>query len=401
MSLVCAAVMDVPVQGKGMGTPFFRIQVNDGRARFGMYAVGRKEVKTPAFFPVMALYCGGNSTNLFAGGIFKHIKSHIKENPDDFDCIMTSAVQFLDFHYDQKRLEKALSQPIQDWLGYNGMLFVDSGGYKLISGEYSKSQILSGYGSLKISMTPDNILDMQSKMNADIAATLDFPLGHGISADEKKRRIDASIINSRVAIGRKPDDMGIFAAVHGHTPEEVRHFVRSLADGFDGYAVGSLVPLKNNYETLIRIVHAARSEVPVDKPMHLFGVTGRLLPLLAYMGVDSFDSATYMHAGRFGRYLDPRTRRGRDISKISRRVCRCPICSNHRLSEMKGSKSRSAALVSLHNYYVLKNETRELQHAIESGELDSYLTRYCENDRRLTEALKLVKNLCKPVSKEG
>lgn len=382
-----------------MGTPFFRIQVNDGRARLGVYAVDGKEVKTPAFFPVIALYCGGNSENLFAGGIFKHIKSYIKENPDDFDCIMTSAVQFLDFHYDQTRFEKALSQPIRDWLGYTGMLFVDSGGYKLISGEYSKSQILSGYGSLKISMTPNNILDIQSKMDADIAATLDFPLGCGISAKEKKRRIDASIKNSRVAIGRKPDDMGIFAAVHGHTPEEIRRFVRSLVDGFDGYAVGSLVPLKNDYETLIRIVHAARSEVPTSKPVHLFGATGRLLPLFAYMGVDSFDSATYMHAGRFGRYLDSRTRRGRDISKISRRECDCPICSNCRLSEMKGRKSRPAALVSLHNYYVFKNETTELQHAIESGELDSYLARYCENDRRLMEALKLVRKLCKSVSK--
>jgi tRNA-guanine family transglycosylase len=384
----------VSIQEKTAKEKFFKPDAHDGWARSGSYELEGKRVATPAYFPVVALFCGQNPQTLFAGGIYRHIKSHIKAHPDNFDCLMTSAVQFLDFHFDQAGFERALSRSVQDWFGFDGMLFVDSGGFKLISGRYERHKTLSGYGSLKIKMTAQNVLRIQHRMGASIVATLDFPLAGKISAEEKSERIKASIENSHVALSCRPGGAKVLAAVHGHTPQEIRSFVSALDDGFDGYAVGSLVPLRNNYESLIRIVNAAKCAVPNGKPIHLFGVTGKLLPLFAYMGIDSFDSATYVLAGRYGRYLMPETRKAKDISKISRRICECPICREHRLFEMKLMDSRSGALIALHNYYVFKNETFELQQSIQKGELDKFLGKYCETDPRLAEAFKLVKRLC-------
>lgn len=277
---------------------------------------------------------------------------------------------------------------------YDAPMFLDSGGFKLL---YNAGLSLSEFGIRK-ETEADDILDFQLSLGGDIVASLDYPLPPGLVRSEAKTRMDRSLQNAfQVAerLAGMDNPPYLYICCHGQSREDIQNYVtqvfKRLPESLPfGLAVGSLVPLRgdNDSEVLSRIsgVMDAIPESLRDRiPIHAFGVSGNLTPILAYMGVDSFDSTSYIQAARSLSYSHPETGKKLKIMELDSMECPCRVCQETCLDEMQQAfmaaksyrrtstgkyKSYYYAKIALHNFEM---EAETLKHMVEAIEADNSL----------------------------
>jgi helicase len=153
---------------------------------------------------------------------------------------------------------------------------------------------------------PRDVLELQEEA-ADVAFTLDFPIPPGMERREAGRRQRHTIDNALWALAnRRRKDLPLFACVQAWDERSARACARAYADaGFDGLAIGGLVPRVRDLDLVVSLVAAVREQVG-DRPLHAFGV-GKpdLVARLFGAGVDSTDSSAYVQLAAAGRTWDP------------------------------------------------------------------------------------------------
>ena len=253
---------------------------------------------------------------------------------------------------------------------------IDSGGFQFMK--------------KNVELEEEFVLRYQEESGCDIGITFDYPILSDLSPGEKKKRIEKSIYNSNLALKlRNNRKMLLYSAVHGHNAVDIKNYLESLDSGFDGYAVGSLVPKKRDYRTLISVVSAARNE----KSLHVFGITGfPALFALSYMGVETFDSWTYVVAAAFKEYIDPGTLKRIKLRKVKKLPeCDCFICRDYGLNDFLEGTSEAEILLSLHNLNVFLKEMKYIREKIEDNELESYVLKKGEKNASIKKAFLIAK----------
>lgn len=240
------------------------------------------------------------------------------------------------------------------------VIFVDSGGYAFRDG-----------GTADVN--PRNTLETQRLIGADIFGTVDLPLSKDNHSEENQRRISQSLDWALEASDAHDGDELLIASVHGFDPETIRNSIAHLeANGsFDGYAVGSLVPMRNEYTRVSKLVLAARRAT--DKHLHIYGLGGLVYqPLLLYLGVDSFDSSSFIRSAGKRRYFVPGF--GGEIMKnfdsLTYPPCACPVCSSRTVAQLRASRD----LLTVHNLWSLAIELRRFRYMATTGQdIEHYL----------------------------
>lgn len=189
-------------------------------------------------------------------------------------------------------------------------LLVDSGGFAALF-EGSRVEEEGGLGVLYVrkpdsdeqdSIHPKSVLDFQEKV-ADVAFTLDFPIPPNLDQDEARRRHRLTIANALWAVqNRRRKEMPLYACLQAWDAESARLAAKSYVGfGFDGVAIGGLVPRAKDRPLIESIVRAVREVIP-DLPLHAFGL-GKpdLTDWLFQLGVDSVDSSSYVKMAADGR----------------------------------------------------------------------------------------------------
>ena len=112
-------------------------------------------------------------------------------------------------------------------------------------------------------LEPLEILDFQMR-NADIGATLDFIIPPGIPEDECRRRQELTVKNALYAKAHLADGkLVLFASLQCWDEESARRSAKIYSDaGFDGIAVGGMVPRAKDREYIKMVVMAVREEAP-------------------------------------------------------------------------------------------------------------------------------------------
>ena len=196
-------------------------------------------------------------------------------------CLMVS-------HYYAQGMKKRPNMPI----------FIDSGGF---AGLFEGAEIVEydDYAAIKTregdELNPLDVLHFQIK-NADIGATLDFIIPPGLDEKECIKRQNLTIKNALYA--QKHNIVGhlvLYASLQCWDEASARRCARIYADaGFDGIAIGGLVPRSKDVEYMKTIVRAVREEAP-NCAIHVFGIGNpSVLPDLIAAGADSFDSSSYV-----------------------------------------------------------------------------------------------------------
>jgi len=211
---------------------------------------------------------------------------------------LAPAVMVSFFYAQQMKKEEAPRIPMMVDSGGFASLFanarvVDSGGLGII--ELDKDE--------QVHVTnPFDVLEYQEQV-ADIAFTLDFPIPPGTEKEEANRRQQLTIANAIWAIGnRRRRDLPLYACVQGWDGGSVRECAQAYKGlGFDGIAIGGLVPRSGDRKLIQEIVEAVRSEIDT-LPLHVFGLGNPgMVEFLYMLGVDSVDSSSYVKLAADGK----------------------------------------------------------------------------------------------------
>lgn len=419
--------------------PEFRVTDEDAvtHGRLGKLNVPHGPVETPALFPVLNIIGG---TTLDSGGIWRYMRDGlIAEN--HLQGIMFQAMSFTDYNVGPDPLETWLQKTFHEWFDdLNAPVFVDSGGFKLMNSEtFGKPPEEGGSkNEWGLYTNPESILGLQIDYGADLLATLDYPIPPNLKEDEIQDRMERSIesavrclslIGSPEKLQESPNvkqrtvtrlknlkkngnDPGVFVALHGHDYETINWYVgeflnrieqEDVSQPFQGFAIGSLVPQRSKTDVLVDIIQGAKDAIPETRSeeiaLHVFGVGGKVAPLLALLGVDSYDSSSHMRAAMFKKYVHPETwepiltddlAEQTDNGTFPCSIPTCPLCQGEneegitspgeldaRLQEESTQEKREQgrlkspvyALVARHNFEVYNREIERIQKAISEDAL--------------------------------
>ncbi len=324
----------------------FEIEHEDGPARIGKLKTKHGTLSTPVLFPVH---------NLGAEGGW-NTPRYWEKFPQINTAMFNASLLALNR---RGHLGTILQTGIHRFIRFFGVAFVDSGGFL--------------YRKYRLAFKPEKILEIQEKMGADIASTLDYPID--CKALSENYNILRTVNNAKLASSIKRNtEMLLFASINGYDPAVVRNIIKHLKKHgvFDGFAIGSLMPKYGSYSFLVDIILAARLEAG-DIPIHVYGLGSPLVThLLVYLGVDSFDSSYFIVASGKRNYAIPGLGRieFKDLYKYSSHLkCECPICKTTPLSEIRKSRN----LITLHNLWTLWNEIDKVKIAIRENRVEEYI----------------------------
>ena len=264
------------------------------------------------------------------------------------------------------------------------IIFADSGGFD--------------FQEESVDTTPAETLETQNQIEADIYGTVDVPLSRENRQAENQRRISRSIDFALEASNHHDGEALLFGSVHGYDPETVRNTIRHLEQNgdFDGYALGSLVPIRTDYEKVTKIILAARRAT--EKHLHVYGLGGLTYqPLLLYLGVDSFDSSAFIRSAGNRNYLIPGFggEPMKHIEELSYLPCACPVCSSRTFDDVRADRD----LLVQHNLWALALELRRFRYMAAADEdLEAYLDLRFQGNEVTKRAFRLAKQQVRRLS---
>ena len=357
--------------GSGVMAIGFQITARDGHARTGVISTDHGQVQTPTvtvnFTPAL-LRTGITSAQVQALGVelllVNTLHAHLADVVD-----------------------------VHQWLGWDGPVIADSGGYQMISLAKKLKTDSAGVtfemDGRGIRMTPEKVLDIQRGMGIDMMMPLDFVVDvrkHSIltflSAVLKTERWFAAAY----ATGKE----NLFYIVQGGTSSLARSislwFARRWLDGraVQAVALGG-ISLGEAPSAIHKTVEYCCRRLPENKPRHLLGV-GRPNDLIqgVLSGVDTFDCVAITREARHGRLW---TRRGMlrltqsqfvGDADVIEQGCGCPTCiSGLSRAELRAGlrsvdgveKRKSQVAAMLHNIWFVQQLMAELREDIRNGQM--------------------------------
>lgn len=236
--------------------------------------------------------------------------------------------------------------------------------------------------------TPENSIEIQHSIGADIIFVLDECLSPQESFDRQKAAVERTtdwakrcFLRHRELNETEGNNQSLFGIVQGGRHEELRReSARQIsAMEFDGFGIGGSFD-KDDIGTAVGWV---ASELPEGKPRHLLGI-GEPEDLILGIenGMDTFDCVAPTRIARNGTAY---FREGRlnlfnskfvfDFTPLDPE-CSCYTCKNYSRAYVahlcRAREMLAATLLSIHNLFYLINLTREARAAIIDGSWEAF-----------------------------
>ncbi len=281
------------------------------------------------------------------------------------------------------------------FLGWDGPLAMDSGGYQVFSlaglrrVDDQGVTFRSPHDGSTVALTPERVIEFQQRVGVDAAMVLDecppWPVDRAAAANALRRtNLWARRSLDRWGRAAGPGAGGLFGIVQGSFFEDLRQAAAAdLADlPFDGFAIGG-VSIGEARELGRRAVSWVAPALPEDRPRYLMGVgTPADIAAAVRLGVDLFDCVLPSRNARHGTLFSPtgmvriRNARYREDSRPVAPDCGCSLCRRHsraflhhlfRCGELTGK-----VLATEHNVRYTLDFMAELREAIAAGSLDAF-----------------------------
>lgn len=343
----------------------FETKTKDLLGRIGKLRTKSGIVETPLLFPVI-----NPSIQLIS-------PARLKEE-FGFEAVITNAYIL------KKRFQnKPIQVGLQKFLGFDGSIMTDSGAYQILV-----------YGGVEVNQA--EIIEYQQKIGSDIATILDIPTGWKVTQDQATETVKETIQRAKDFFDTKTEDeiLWVGPVQGGRHLELVKESAKAMGKmPFQIHALGSPTEVMENYrfDVLADMILTAKKNLPIDRPLHLFGAGHPFMFSLAVaLGCDLFDSASYALYARQNRYM---TENGTwQLAKLKYFPCSCPNCSKETPEEVvnKSPEEREIFLAE-HNLFVCIAEIRRIKQAIREGRLWELVEIRTRAHPALYSALKKVK----------
>jgi 7-cyano-7-deazaguanine tRNA-ribosyltransferase len=343
----------------------FEIRERDLLGRIGRLETKSGAVETPLLFPV--------------------VNPSIQPIPpkkigEVFGCeaLITNAY-ILKKRFQNQPAERGLHK----FLGYNGVVMTDSGAYQILR-----------YGDIET--TPKEIVEYQEKIDTDIATILDYPTGLKITRKHAEKTVNTTTKNAKQLFRTKTreDILWVGPIQGGRYLDLVAKSARQMRKlPFNIHALGSPTEIMQQYrfDLLVDMIVTAKMNLPINKPLHLFGAGHPIMFSLAVaLGCDLFDSAAYAIYARNNRYMTPNgTHRLEELDYFPCPCRKCTKTTPKAVSEMP--KKQKQTFLAEHNLYTCQAEIKQIKQAIKNGRLWEHLQTRAHAHPTLLQALKKLK----------
>jgi queuine tRNA-ribosyltransferase len=280
----------------------FRVQVRDKEtnARTGLLKTPHGDIPTPIFMPVGT------------GGTVKGILQRDLAGDIDAKIILANTYHL----YLRPGTEILnLAGGLHRFMSWERPILTDSGGYQVFSlagnrklneeGAVFKSHI----DGSKHTFTPENTVDIQRIIGADIMMVLDectpFPCDYKYATKSVALThlwLDRAVKRFRTTDPVRGNEQFLFPIVQGSTFDDLRRFSaeKIATSGMAGNAIGGL-SVGEPAEEMYRIIEIVNGILPENKPRYLMGVgtPANILEAIG-MGIDMFDCVMPTRNGRNG-----------------------------------------------------------------------------------------------------
>ena len=343
----------------------FEIREKDLLARIGKLKTKSGTVETPLLFPVI-------------NPVIQPIPPRKLQEDFGCDALITNAY-ILKKRFKNQPVEEGLHK----FLNYDKVIMTDSGAYQILV-----------YGDIEIS--PTEIVHYQESINTDIATILVWPTGWKVSRAHAEQTVNETLkrAGELFKIKRRDDILWVGPVQGGKFLDLIAKSAVEMGKmPFQIYALGSPTEVMESYhfDVLVDMIMTAKANLPIEKPLHLFGAGHPLIFALAVaLGCDFFDSAAYAIYARENRYM---TEYGTvRLGELEYFPCACPKCSKTTPKEvMEMSQRERQVFLAEHNLYVCLAELKRIKQAIKDGRLWEHMELRAHGHPALLQALKKLK----------
>lgn len=356
------------------------LDATDGAARTGSIATARGVLPTPLFMPV---------------GTRAAVKTL---DAADLEAMDVPLILGNTYHLMLRPGADLIEHlgGLHRFMDWSGHVLTDSGGYQIFSLEPKVTNdgatFRSTYDGSTHHLTPEGAAQIQSQLGADIQMVLDVcpPLPSEAKVLRSAvDRTDAWGVRGRRAFlagsGEREDrglDQAQFGICQGGTDLALRveSAQRTVAIGYDGYAIGGL-SVGETREEMLPALAAAIEHLPADQPRYLMGVGDPASIVEAVgLGVDLFDCVLPSRHARHGTVLTSTGRLAiknlefeRDEGPLDP-TCACPVCARYSRAYLRHlrrlGEPTGARLLTIHNVWWLSRLVVELRAAIREGRFE-------------------------------
>jgi queuine tRNA-ribosyltransferase len=385
----------------------FKISAADGRARAAMLTTRRSIIETPVFMPV------GTQ------GAVKGVRFEWLEDEIDARIILGNT-----YHLFLRPGHELIARMggLHKFTSWNRSILTDSGGFQVFS--LSDLRKLSEEGvefrshldGSKRFLSPEISMEVQNALDSEIVMAFDEcppgDAGHEKTresleltirwAQRSKKRFDelgqsAGFISSECDESRTLNGrQALFGIIQGagHYDLRAESLERTVAIGFDGYAIGGL-SVGEKKDVMYGVLEHIAPKMPRDAPRYLMGVgtPEDMLEAVSH-GVDMFDCVMPTRNGRTGGVftscgkLNIRNAKYAEDEEPLDPECSCSVCRRYTRAYLRhlyqAGEMTAATLLSHHNISFYLELLRTAREAIIAGKFELFkqtaLSKMTENE---------------------
>ncbi len=344
----------------------FEVTRRDGAARLGKLFTKHGILNTPALLPVV-------NPNILT------VEPRSLWDEFGFRALITNS--YVIWKNDNLR-ERATEEGIHELLDFPGVIMTDSGTFQ--------SYV---YGDVEVSV--EEIVKFQATIGVDIGTMLDV-FGR---PDMTRKEIEDAV---RITVERAPKSLQVADSkimlngpIQGGLHQDLRaQSAKMMAESefqgkkFSIHPIGGIVPLMESqrYHDLIEIILSSSSELPANRPMHIFGCGHPMLfPMCIALGADLFDSAAYALFAKDGRLLSEEgTYRIESMVEWPTQSSHISTYTPAQVRAMR--KPERTSLLARHNLEVTQRELARCREAVRNGSIWSMAERRSHSSPHLREA---------------
>ncbi|MEO6317656.1 MAG: tRNA guanosine(34) transglycosylase Tgt [Acidimicrobiales bacterium] len=353
------------------------VTATDGLARAGLMRTARGEVRTPCFMPVGTR------------GAVRTLSSA------DLADLGVQIVLGNTYHLMLKPGAELISRlgGLHGFTDWDGHVLTDSGGYQIFSLEPGGNVALddegvtfrSTYDGGSHRLTPESAVEVQTLLGSDIQMVLDVCAPLPSPAAVLRVAVDRTAAWARRAraafLTLDRPGLNQFGIVQGGTDVALRQesAQRTVAIGFDGYAVGGL-SVGESRDAMLQTLAATIPALPADQPRYLMGLGDPIGMVEAVaLGVDLFDCVLPTRFARHGSVLSSV---GRYNLKRAENTtadaplddsCGCPVCARWSRAYLRHllvvDEPTAPRLLTIHNLWWTLRLIEEVREAVQAGTL--------------------------------
>ncbi len=354
-------------------------EARDGDARVGRVHTARGSFATPCFMPVGTR------------GAVRHLGA------EDLELLGAEVVLANTYHLMLRpgsETVRALGG-LHGFTDWHGHVLTDSGGYQIFSLEPKVDDegavFKSVYDGSAHRLTPQGAVDTQLALGSDIQMVLDVcppaeAPTHVLRAAVERTALWAGLARERF-LASGDDSVAAhhqFGIVQGGIDHALRResAERTLAVGFDGYAVGGL-SVGEPRDVMLPALAEVTTMLPADQPRYFMGLGDPIgIVEVVALGVDMFDCVLPTRLARHGTLLTTKGRLNirraeyaRDARPIDPLLVGSPVARYSRgyLRHLLNVDEPTAGrLLTLHNLWWLLSFVESLRSSIRAGQFADF-----------------------------